>query len=128
LETIAFDFLRATAEDKPGTPPNLRTGIKLDPTALEKYVGSYVLVPVVSTFTITREEDRLYAQITGQPRVRIYPESENKFFYKAVNAQIDFESDDEGNVKRLVLHQNGTDLSAGRLKLPAKEDSPLEGD
>lgn len=102
-------------DDKPGTPLTRRATAKIDPAVLEKYVGSYSLVPLIATFTISREEDRLYAQLTGQPRLRLYAESETKFFYKATDAQIDFELEEDGKVVRLVLHQNGNDLPAGRI-------------
>jgi CubicO group peptidase (beta-lactamase class C family) len=124
LEKMSFDFLQAVADGAPGTPPKVRLAVKVDPATLDKYVGSYILVPVVSTFTITREEDRLYVQLTGQPRLRVYPENDTKFFYKAVDAQIDFETDEDGSVRRLVLHQNGKDMAAGRFKPPAKEAKP----
>ena len=89
---------------------------------LEKFAGSYSLVPVIATFTVTCEENRLYVQLTGQPRFRIYPDSENKFFYKVVDAQVTFESDEGGKVVRLVLHQNGKDTPAARVPVAGKSE------
>jgi serine-type D-Ala-D-Ala carboxypeptidase/endopeptidase len=92
----------------------LRREIAVLPDLFNSYVGRYELAPE-SILTITREQDRLYAQLTGQPRVRIYPESAVKYFCKVVNAQVTFVTDREGKVPRLILHQNGKNQPAKRL-------------
>jgi D-alanyl-D-alanine-carboxypeptidase/D-alanyl-D-alanine-endopeptidase len=114
LDRVAMSFIRALTEDKPREPPSIRATAFVDSAVLQKYVGKYSLVPLISTFTITRDGDKLFAQLTGQPSIRIYPETEAKFFYKVVDARITFETDADGNVKRLVLHQNGKDMPAAR--------------
>lgn len=84
---------------------------------LEKYVGTYELVPSFR-ITVTRDGGRLFAQATGQPKFEIFPESETKFFYKVVPAQITF------GEKSLTLHQNGRDMPARRLEgdVPAPKE------
>jgi hypothetical protein len=54
------------------------------------------------------------AQITGQPKLTLFAESERSFFYKAVDAQVEFAKDEKGAVTRLVLHQGGRDVTAMR--------------
>jgi hypothetical protein len=61
---------------------------------------------------VTREGDRLWVQATNQPRLGIYPESETRFFYRAVDAQITFVRDKEGKVDKLILRQHGLDMPA----------------
>jgi len=39
------------------------------------------------------------AQATGQDKYQIFPESATKFFYKVVDAQIDFEKGKDGRSK-----------------------------
>lgn len=92
-------------------PPVVRTEVAVDSTLLEDYVGVYELAPQF-TLTVTREGARLFVQATGQPRFRVFAESESDFFYKVVDAQISFERDAAGVVTGLVLHQGGRDLSA----------------
>jgi D-alanyl-D-alanine-carboxypeptidase/D-alanyl-D-alanine-endopeptidase len=92
----------------------LRREIVVFPDLFNSYVGRYELRPE-SIITITREQDRLYARLTGQPRFRIYPESPIKYFYKVVNAQITFVTDREGKVPRLILHQDGKNRPARRI-------------
>jgi D-alanyl-D-alanine-carboxypeptidase/D-alanyl-D-alanine-endopeptidase len=95
-------------------PPKKRTEITLDPDVLEKYVGKYELAPNM-IFTITRKDNQLYAQLTGQGASEIYPESETEFFLRVVDAQIIFKTDDKGRVNALVLHQLGRNQMALRI-------------
>jgi D-alanyl-D-alanine-carboxypeptidase/D-alanyl-D-alanine-endopeptidase len=114
LDQVTVPFLRSLIDEKHHDPPKIRTATSVDRDKLKKYAGKYTLVPLVAIFDITCQEDRLYAQLTGQQSLRIFPESETKFFYKAVDAQITFELDSSGAVTRLVLHQNGKDQPAPR--------------
>jgi D-alanyl-D-alanine-carboxypeptidase/D-alanyl-D-alanine-endopeptidase len=103
-------------------PPKKRTEITLDPNVLEKYVGKYEFAPNV-VFTITRKDNQLYAQLTGQGTAEIYPESETEFFSRVVDAQIIFKTDDKGRVNALVLRQLGQDQMALRID---GEADPIE--
>jgi hypothetical protein len=60
--------------------------------------------------TITLEGDGLMAQLTGQGRLPIFPQSETLFFVRVVDAQIEFAAD----AGSLVLHQNGRSTKAVR--------------
>lgn len=104
-----------TARKISGEPPKERAAIKLDPVILDTYVGEYELTPG-AVFTIRREGDRLMVRLTGQSFLEIFPESETNFFYKVVDAQISFVKDADGKTTGLVLHQNGIDKRAGRIK------------
>jgi len=65
--------------------------------------------------TVTREDDQLFIQLTGQQQIEVFPESETDFFMRVVDAQITFARDDTGVVNYLVLHQNGLDMRSVRL-------------
>ena len=94
--------------------PPLRAAIAIDPARLDQYVGRYELAPTFA-IAITREGNDLYAQATDQPRFRIYPEREDAFFLRVVDAQLLFERDGEGRITRLVLEQNGRRTPGRRL-------------
>lgn len=97
----------------PDAPPPAKE-LAVDPPVLERYVGRYQLTP--SFFiTITREDNRLFLQATGQPKFELFAKSEKEFFLKVVDARITFEDDG------LILHQNGMDQKAKRFagELPA---------
>jgi redox-sensitive bicupin YhaK (pirin superfamily) len=95
-------------------PPKERTVTSLDPGTLDVYVGNYQFTPS-AIMTISRDGEHLMAQLTGQPKVELYPEGEHEFFLQVVDAQVTFEVDDKGRATALVLHQLGRDQRATRI-------------
>ena len=95
-------------------PATNHTATKVSATTLTTYGGRYELAPSVF-FNIRTKGDHLEAQLTGQPYVDIYPETETKFFYTVVDAQITFQKDSIGKVTALVLHQNQIDQKATKI-------------
>jgi len=81
---------------------------------LQQYVGVYELAPTFK-ISISAEGNQLMAQATGQPNLPVYASSETKFFYKVVNAQIEFFKDATGNVTHLVLYQNNQEMKAPKI-------------
>lgn len=96
-------------------PLAVRNTVEVDPKILAAYEGTYPL-SLFFAITITREDGKLMAQATGQDKFQIFPESDSKFFYKVVDAQITFEKGTDGKVNKLVLHQNGQDMPG--IKVP----------
>ena len=92
-----------------------RVAITLPPETLDGLLGEYALTPEFH-ITITREGAQLYLQATGQPRFPIYAESENSFFLRVVEAQVDFARGPDGKATRLTLHQGGASTSGPRVK------------
>ena len=103
--------------------PSERTEVPVDPKVFNGYVGRYELAPNF-ILTVTREDDHLFTQATGQPKLQIYPESDRDYFLKVIDAQITFVTDSNGRATELILHQGGMDQHAKRLEgepAPAKE-------
>jgi serine-type D-Ala-D-Ala carboxypeptidase/endopeptidase len=98
-------------EGEPVTPKV----ISLDAAVLERYVGAYQLAPG-ATLTVTRTDNHLFVQLTGQPSFEVFPTAEREFFYKVVNAQLTFEVAADGPATAVVLHQNGQNPRATRIK------------
>jgi len=84
--------------------------ISVAPDKLKDYVGSYALAPAF-TLTVTLEGGHLDAQATNQPKVPIFAEAPDKFFYKVVDAQLDFSRDPSGAVTQVTLHQGGRNIT-----------------
>jgi len=82
---------------------------------LKSYEGVYALAPNFN-ITIRADGTALFAQATGQSEFEIFPKSETKFFYKVVDAQIEFFKDENGKVNRLVLYQNGREMPAKKVE------------
>jgi hypothetical protein len=96
-------------------PPKEHKEIKLDAKILDAYVGVYEIAPGLS-LTVTHEGDQLSLQATGQGKIELFAETETDFFLKVASAQISFVKDDNGQVTQLVLHQNGRDQKAQKIK------------
>jgi hypothetical protein len=88
-----------------------RKEVKVPAKILAEYVGSYELEPNF-VMEVSLDGDQLITQITGQPKVPIFSESETTFFPKVVDAEIEFFKNDKGQVTHLVLHQGGQDHNA----------------
>ena len=111
----AGNEIPAVKEGADYKPEALDTAVEIDPAILGRYAGKYELAPG-AIITVTVEEGKLMVQLTGQPKLEVYPESETKFFYTVVKAQITFQVDTAGTVKGLTLHQGGRDLPAKKIE------------
>jgi CubicO group peptidase (beta-lactamase class C family) len=80
---------------------------------LREYAGDYSLTPAVM-LSVTEQDGGLAVQVTGQPRLPVYASAKDKFFYKAVDAQITFQRDAAGRVNGVMLHQGGRDFVAAK--------------
>ena len=96
-------------------PMKQRTAIDVYAAVLARYVGTYQLAPTFA-LEVTMEGGALYAQATGQGKLRLWAESETDFFLKEVDAQVTFIRDAQGVVTSLVLHQNGQNPTARKVK------------
>jgi hypothetical protein len=80
--------------------------IAVDPAVLATYQGTYQMTPKFA-LAIRAEGGRLFVRGTGQPEFELFAESENRFFMRFVDAQGTFLRNSDGNVDRLLWHQNG---------------------
>jgi CubicO group peptidase (beta-lactamase class C family) len=95
--------------------PKKRIAVSIDPEIYNQYVGKYKLKEDF-IITVTKENNRLITQATGQAKFEIYPESETEFFSKIIDGQISFAKDKSGKVSKLILHQAGLDQVAERIE------------
>jgi len=96
-------------------PPLEHTEVKVDSRLYDSYVGNYQLQPDF-VLTVSREDDRLFTQMTGQRKIEIFPESDRDYFLKAFDAQITFVTGDKGRATELIMHQNGFHFHAKRVE------------
>jgi protein-L-isoaspartate(D-aspartate) O-methyltransferase len=101
-------------EADPALRTPARTSVSVDPASIGNYVGRYQLTADLF-IAITRERDALFAQANGQRKIAIYAESEQKFFYQDVDAQITFVATTGQAASALILHQGGRDIPAKRV-------------
>ena len=103
----------------PPAPVKQRTAIELRPDVLARYVGTYQLAPNL-TLEITLKDDALWVHPTNQSVLRLWPESDTTFFLKELDAQLSFVRDAQGAVTAVVLHQNGQDMTAPKVRAQMK--------
>ena len=120
VDDIGRHFLDSAAPVLPPTapvfqPPKERKEITIEAKQFDVYVGRYQATPQV-LLTVSREGGQFYAQLTGQPKVEIFAESEREFFYKVVDAQLTFQTDAQERATAVVLHQLGRDQRFPRIE------------
>jgi D-alanyl-D-alanine-carboxypeptidase/D-alanyl-D-alanine-endopeptidase len=98
----------------PPPAPNPHVAVMVAPKVLAGYVGRYQLTPQ-AVIAITLEDGHLYAQLTGQGRFEVLPETQTRVFWKVVDAQLDFVVGADGKARSAILHQNGHNAPAPRL-------------
>jgi serine-type D-Ala-D-Ala carboxypeptidase/endopeptidase len=110
-DDIPFHLLNGRALK--AAPPE-RVAIQLEAAGLEPLVGHYRFSDA-RFLSVTREHDRLFAQLTGQWRFEVYPESRVDFFWRIADARMRFEFGPDGAVTGLTVSQNGRELQAKRV-------------
>jgi serine-type D-Ala-D-Ala carboxypeptidase/endopeptidase len=103
---------RAAAKLSAAELPREFQGSPIDAASLDEYVGEYRFD--FGILDVAPNRDHLEAQLTGQPPFPIFASARDKFFYKVVDAQLNFERDAEGKIIAVVLHQNGRAMRASR--------------
>ncbi|CAM2068566.1 Serine hydrolase [Sulfidibacter corallicola] len=101
------------------------TGIELPGELLQGYTGHYQLSP--NRFMhVTLRKNQLFGQLTGQPALPMFAESETKFFNRQVAAELVFENGSDGSVAALVLHQGGATIRMARMPADFTPPGPPE--
>jgi cyanophycinase len=95
-------------------PEVVRKEVALSEEALARYAGKYE-IRAGTYMVITVERGQLVSQLGAQPKVPLFAESDGLFFAKVVKADLEFVKDANGQVGKLILHQNGNDLPMRRL-------------
>jgi len=110
----------ATPPDKSAGALN-KSGKKIDPAALKKYVGRYELevglIPI-STIDVTLENNELWMKPSVVKKRRLVHQSKSVFLDEVEGARYVFNKDDEGHVVSLTFPFEGESYTAQRIELP----------
>ena len=90
-----------------------RSPIVLATEILDRYVGHYGSA-LGESMEITRKDDKLLSQASGQPRLPFMAETEDTFFLAVAPAQIQFTVED-GRATGLILNRAGMKMILKRL-------------
>jgi CubicO group peptidase (beta-lactamase class C family) len=113
--SIPVKSIRSILYNKPLPVQKIRKEIIITTEQLKRFVGVYE-VEKDFEIKISLDNDQLFAQLTGQNAFPIFAESEMLFFLKVVDAQIQFEKNENGEILNLFLLQNGNKIEAKRKK------------
>jgi len=86
-----------------------------DAAVLDALAGRYELAPGFIV-EVRSEGDALMIQPTGQPALRIYPQSESRWFPLEIDAVVEFEGFADGRADGLVLVQGGREMRGRRVE------------
>jgi CubicO group peptidase (beta-lactamase class C family) len=99
---------------EPPAPARPAKVAALSVAELDALAGRYALAPGF-IITVTRKDQGLFAQLTGQPEFEVFPESATKIVWTVVPASATFTLGPDSKATSLTLHQGGRDLPAPRL-------------
>ena len=127
---IAHGMAAQLLKDEIAKLPPLVEDKTIDPKTFTDFVGRYDYQSAIMTVTV--EEDGLFAQITGQPKNRIFPKAKDAFFWKDVDAEVTFLRDEKGKVNAGRHSQGGNTFKAARfpddaIQLTAEQVEPFVG-
>ena len=107
---------RAMPEEKAGESPENEPGeLAIDAELRRRLEGQYQLAPNF-VFTVRDRDGRLMVGITNQATQEVFPDSPTRWSYRGVDATLEFKLPKTGPAKSLVLHQNGVEQVAKRVK------------
>ena len=95
--------------------PNNKKEIQLTEEQIHRILGVYEIQKGIE-FKITYKGGDIYARMTNQPSIRIYPESETTFFIKEFEAILQFEADADGIIHKLVVLQGEHQSVAHKIR------------
>ncbi len=104
---------RDVTAPRTSTEVAVRTEIAVAAEVLVEYAGTYELGPGFD-LVVSADGGQLMAQATGQGAFPIFAESEDQFFARVVDIQIEFVRDGDRHVTGLVLQQGPVRTEATR--------------
>ncbi len=95
-------------------PMKVRQSVAVPEAQLARLTGEYAMNDQL-TFSITRQGDALFVQLTGQASLHVFATSPTRFFYREVEAELQFELDPKTDrATAVTLFQNGQEIRCPR--------------
>jgi hypothetical protein len=94
-------------------PQEAHTVAKIDPAVFDAYVGDYLVGSRVCT--VVKEGDKLLLVAPGWMKAEAFPESETRFFLRAMDAQMTFVRNEKGEVTGFVFEMGNRTMQAKKV-------------
>jgi RNA polymerase sigma factor (sigma-70 family) len=116
LRTLTIQAAQESAAAPPSnTSDHGASNLAIDAKLRSRLVGRYQLTPDF-IFTVDDRDGHLMVGITNQPTQEVFPDSPTRWSYHTVAAMLEFKLPNTGPAESLVLHQNGVEQTAYRMK------------
>ncbi|MBC7848493.1 MAG: serine hydrolase [Chitinophagaceae bacterium] len=107
--------LAAASLNLPYEVPKEKVATTISDEKLATYVGTYQMDEGLEVF-VELENHQLKSKISGQKFFDLFPEKEDRFFLKVVEATVEFVKGTDGKVNALIINQNGRSTTAKKIK------------
>ena len=87
----------------------------IDASLRRRLTGRYQLAPNF-IFTVRDRDGHLMVSATDQPTQEVFPDSPTRWSCRGIDATLEFKLPKTGRARSLILHQNGMEQSAPRIK------------
>jgi ketosteroid isomerase-like protein len=88
--------------------------VQLSDNILDKYTGNYQMTP--DRIILITKNQKLLRVEDGDWSADLYSESNSKFYLDHGNVQFEFVKRQKGNVGKLIIYENGTEIERGTRK------------
>ncbi len=112
----------ADAEAAAGSDPAPRGPVTIDPEVYDRYLGRFLL-SAGYVIELTRDGDRLMAEVAGQPAVQLFPLSEIQFTLEAVPGTVTFHPTSSARTDSMTVALEGAPPWSG-TRIDLTELSP----
>jgi hypothetical protein len=102
-------------------PQEERPVAKINPAIYDSYVGDYLVGS--RTCTVVREGDKLLLIAPGWMKAEAFPESEAKFYLRAMDAQVTFQRNEKGEVTGFVFEMGNRTMQAKKVASSEQKQS-----
>jgi CubicO group peptidase (beta-lactamase class C family) len=89
--------------------------LPIDASLRRRLTGRYQLAPNF-IFTVRDRDGHLMVSATDQPTQEVFPDSPTRWSCRGIDATLEFKLPKTGRARSLILHQNGMEQSAPRIK------------
>jgi CubicO group peptidase (beta-lactamase class C family) len=110
-----MNLLRCVLYNKPLPVKKERKEIPLTVAQQQKLLGVY-LMEDKAELSVTMDNEQMYVQLTGQKAIPVFAESELLLFLKIVDAQLEFEQNEKGEINKVYILQNDNKMEGNRIR------------